>query len=71
MAENSSSGVQTRHIDTQYHFLRKHIEDGFIKIVFVRSCENVGDIFTQKVNKNIYVKHVSKFLGRVNGDSDG
>jgi Reverse transcriptase (RNA-dependent DNA polymerase) len=70
MAENSSSGVRTRYIDTRYHFIREHIEDGFIKIVFVRSCENVGDIFTQNVNKEIYDKHVSKFLGKVNDDSD-
>ena len=71
MAENSSSGVRTRHIDTRYHFIREHIEDGFIKIVFVRSCENVGDIFTKNVNKEIYDKHVSKFLGKVKDDSDG
>ena len=70
MAENSSSGVRTRHIDTRYHFIREHIEDGFIKIVFVRSCENVGDIFTKNVNKEIYDKHVSKFLGKVKDDSD-
>jgi hypothetical protein len=37
MAENSSSGVQTRHVDTRYHFICKHIEDGFIQIVFVKS----------------------------------
>ena len=30
-------GAITFHIDTKYHFVRKHIEDGFIKIVFVIS----------------------------------
>ena len=45
--------------DCQYHFVRERIEDGFIKIVFVRSCENDGDIFTKNVNKDIYDKHVS------------
>jgi hypothetical protein len=35
--------VQNRHIDTRYHFTRDHIEDGYIKIVFVKSCENVAD----------------------------
>ena len=47
MAENSSSGVRTRHIDTRYHFVREHIEDVFIKIVFVKSCENIADLFTK------------------------
>jgi hypothetical protein len=67
MAENSSSGVQTRHIDTRYHFVREHIEDGFIKIVFVKF---VADIFTKNVSRDIYAEHVSKFIGRVNSDSD-
>jgi hypothetical protein len=35
MAENASSGVRTRHIDTKYHFIKEHVEDGFIKIVIV------------------------------------
>ena len=31
MTESSSSGVSTRHIDTRYHFIRDHLEEGFIK----------------------------------------
>jgi hypothetical protein len=61
-AENSSSGVRTRHIDTRYHFLREHIKDGFIKIVFVKPCENVADLYTKNVSRDIYAEHVSKFL---------
>jgi hypothetical protein len=30
MAENSSSGIRTRHIDTRYHFVRERVEDGLI-----------------------------------------
>jgi hypothetical protein len=32
MGENPSSGVRTRHIDTWYHFIRDHVENGFIKL---------------------------------------
>jgi hypothetical protein len=42
MAENSSSGVRTRHIDTRYHFMREHVVDEFIKITFVKSDKNVA-----------------------------
>jgi hypothetical protein len=65
MAENSSSGVRTHHIDTRYHFVREHVEDGFIKIVFVKSEENNADVFTKNVGKEAYEKHVSKFIGKV------
>ena len=30
MAENVSTSVRTRHVDTRYHFVREMIEDGFI-----------------------------------------
>jgi hypothetical protein len=65
MAENSSSGVCTRHDDTRYHFICEHIEDGFIQIVFVKSCENDADLFIKNVSKDIYNEHVGKFLGKV------
>jgi hypothetical protein len=68
MAENSSSGVCTRHVDTRYHFIQEHIEDGFIQIVFVKSCENDADLCTKNVSKGIYDEHVSKFLGKVDED---
>jgi hypothetical protein len=33
MAENSLTGVRTRHVDTCYPFIREFVEDGFIKVV--------------------------------------
>jgi hypothetical protein len=36
MAENSSSGVRTRRIDTGYQFVRESVKDGLIKIDFVK-----------------------------------
>jgi hypothetical protein len=40
MAQNSSSGVRTRHVDTRYHFVREDLEEGIIKIEFVKSVKN-------------------------------
>jgi hypothetical protein len=34
MDENSSLGACTRYIDTRYHYIREHVEDGLIKIFF-------------------------------------
>ena len=63
MAENVSTSVRTRHVDTRYHFVREMIEDGFIKIIFVRTVHNDADLFTKNVNRETYEKHVVKFLG--------
>jgi hypothetical protein len=62
MAENPSSGVRRRHVDTWYNFIREYVEDGFIKIIFVRTNDDDADIFTKNVNKEAYEKHVLKFL---------
>jgi hypothetical protein len=62
MSENASTGFRTRHVDTRYHFVREFIEDGFIKIEFVRSVENDSDIFSKNVNQELYAKHTKKFL---------
>jgi hypothetical protein len=47
MAENSSSGIRTPHIDTRYHFVREHVKDGLIKTVFVKSSINDNDMLTK------------------------
>jgi hypothetical protein len=61
MAQNSSSGVKTRHAD-RYHFINEDLEDGIIKIEFVKSAENELDIFRNNVNQEIYKRHMRKFL---------
>jgi hypothetical protein len=38
------------------------VEDGIIKIEFVKSIDNDSDIFTKNVNQEIYEKHVKNFL---------
>jgi hypothetical protein len=63
MAQNASSGVRTRHIDTRYHDVRENLEEGIINIEFVKSIEKDSDIFTKNVSQEIYDKHVTKFLG--------
>ena len=57
MSQNSSSGVRTRHVDTRYHFIRENVEDGIVKMEFVKSSDNDSDIFTKNVNDEIYEKH--------------
>jgi hypothetical protein len=37
--------------DSRNHFIREHVEDSFIKIIFVRTNENDADIFIKNVNR--------------------
>jgi hypothetical protein len=62
MYENTTATSRTRHIDARYHFIREFIEDGYIKIIFVKSEDNKADLFTKNVNGDIYRKHVEDYL---------
>ena len=60
--KNKAVSDRTKHIDMRYHFVREFIEDGVVKVVFVRSEDNDADLFTKNVSSDIYEKHMSKLI---------
>ena len=62
MAENNTSNNQTKHVNTRYHFVRELIDEGTVKIEFVRSEKNDSDIFTKNLGKELFLKHSNKFM---------
>jgi hypothetical protein len=62
MSENLSATARTKHVDMRYHFIREFIEDGWIKIQFVKTEMNVADMFTKNVNGEVYHSHVENFI---------
>jgi hypothetical protein len=62
------SGHRTCHIDTRYHHIRENVENGIIKIEFVKSMGNDSNIFTKKVTQEIYEKHVRNVLEDTSGE---
>jgi len=41
------------------------VEDGIVRVEFVKSNDNDSDIFTKNVSQAMYEKHAMKFLGHV------
>ena len=62
LSDNASSTTRTKHIDTHYHFIKDYIEDGIVKINFVKSENNDADLFTKNLGNNNFEKHTMKFL---------
>jgi hypothetical protein len=62
MAENAAVSQRTKHVDLRTKFLTQFIEDGFIKIVFVKSEDNKSDFFTKNVSGDIFEKHKGSFV---------
>jgi hypothetical protein len=53
MADNVIAMSHTKHIDTQYLFVREFVEEGFIKVIFVKTAENKSDMFTKNVSGDV------------------
>ena len=62
MAKNGSSSNQTKHVNTRYHFVRELIEEGIMKIEFVKLENNNSDIFTKNLGQELFKKHSNFFM---------
>ncbi|MCO5602945.1 hypothetical protein L7F22_057086 [Adiantum nelumboides] len=46
-AQNPVFHAKTKHIEVHYHFIRERVLDGSIDLTFVRTDQQVADIFTK------------------------
>ena len=51
LSKNLVHHNRTKHTDTRYHFIRQCIEDKKIKIAFIRTEDQLADIFTKALGK--------------------
>jgi hypothetical protein len=66
LANNHTTSQRTKHIDIRQHFVRKFIEDGIMKLIFVKSEDNDADVFTKNTIEELFHKHAKKNLDKVN-----
>jgi hypothetical protein len=62
LAKNKTSGERTKHIDMKYHFIQEQVENGLVEIKFVRSEDNVADIFTKNLGGEKFNFHSQKLF---------
>ena len=58
LSKTAKTNNRTKHVDTRYHFVREYIENGVLKVIFVKSKDNVADIMTKNLPKQDFVRHV-------------
>ena len=49
MASNIATMSHTKHIDIRYRYVNKYVEDGSVKIVFVKAADNDSNILTKNL----------------------
>ena len=57
LMENQANGNRTKHIDVPWHHLREMINEGRLKVHFVKSGDNVADLQTKNLPEEVMVKH--------------
>jgi hypothetical protein len=62
MSKTRSSGDQKKHIDIRHHFVREQIKNGLVEVIFVRSEDNLADIFTKNLGGKSFKFHQAKLL---------
>jgi len=62
MSENVVVSQRTKHVDVRYKFVNEFVEDGFLKIRFVRSEDNDADIFTKNLKGELHERHMRKMI---------
>ena len=58
MTENPVQHSKTKHIQIKYHFIREHMEDGTIEMLFVSSEQQLADIFTKPLDESTFTRLV-------------
>ena len=62
LAKNPKNHSRTKHIDTRYHFIRDHILQNDITVMYVPTEENKADLFTKSLGSNTFNSHSSQLI---------
>ena len=56
ISENATALRRTKHIDIRHHFLREHIDNGLIKLVPVATADQLADVMTKILGRELFTK---------------
>ena len=61
LSENTLVSQRMKHKDARNHFIRDYVEDGTVKIQFVRSEENTADPLTKNLSDGLFESLTSRY----------
>ena len=62
MTYNVTTTCHTNHVDIRYRYVNEYVEDGVVKIIFVKSADNDSNILIKKISAELHEKHAKKMV---------
>ena len=64
LVHNPVKHSRSKHIDIRYHFIREHIQRNKLSLTYVKSDDNLADIFTKPCSKIKLMKFKDALFGQ-------
>ena len=58
----------SRYIDIRYHYARWCAEQQLVRFQWIQGGKNPADVFTKPTSREIFKRHISRFMTDVGGD---
>ena len=52
----------SQHVDIWYKYVNEYVEDGIVKIIFVKLADNDSNILTKNLSAELHEKHGRKMV---------
>ncbi len=62
MTKNIITTGSSKHVDIRYEFVTEYIDDGIIKVTFVKSADNDSEMMTKYLESEFHSKHAGKMI---------
>lgn len=62
IAQNNESNKRLKHLDIRYHFIVEKVTNKKVRLNYIKSNENVADLFTKPLGKQMFIKFRNEIL---------
>ena len=63
VANNNKLTPRMKHVDIKYHFVQNYVQDGLLRILYIRTGDMVADALTKHLGSNLVGKHSKSMFG--------
>jgi hypothetical protein len=67
ISKNPQHHQRTKHFDIKWHWIREQVENGNLKVEYLRTDEMVADILTKPLSTKLFTIHSEKLVSRICG----